>query len=342
MGKYDEVIYHYLSEEQRFADLFNASCFQGKLMVDAGKLRRLVERIQTKVSDEEKRKSIYRDIRMQLPEGTKFIILTVENQMLVDYEMPWRIMRYDCVEYENQINEIHRKKREEFQKQHANEAKKASNRKLMEKMNEADRLYPVYTICFYHGSEPWTGPRSLKEMMDFGEIGESWQNLFSDYRIIFVDAEDPQLAERCRTDLKLLLNVLRLRKDRKRLKELLRSEAYAHVEEETAEAIAVMASMPKFLEHMEDYKNEEGGDYSMCQAMDEIIAEAKEEGRAEMCQAMDEIIAEAKEEGLRQGLRIISAIKVQRREGKKDADIRKVIIKDFRLTVEEADGYMAV
>ena len=98
MGKYDEVIYHYLSEEQRFADLFNASCFQGKQMVDAGKLRRLVERIQTKVSDEEKRKSIYRDIRMQLPEGTKFIILTVENQMLVDYEMPWRIMRYDCVE----------------------------------------------------------------------------------------------------------------------------------------------------------------------------------------------------------------------------------------------------
>ena len=71
-------------------------------------------------------------------------------------------------------------------------------------MNETDRLYPVYTICFYHVSDPWKGPRILKEMADSGEIGEAWQNLFCDYRILFVDVEDPQLAERCRTELKLL------------------------------------------------------------------------------------------------------------------------------------------
>ena len=35
------------------------------------------------------------------------------------------------------------------------------------------------------------------------------------------------------------------RRDRKRLKELLCSEKYANAEEETAEAIAVMANMPK-------------------------------------------------------------------------------------------------
>ena len=70
--------------------------FWGAQIVDAGKLRKTAERIQTKVPDGEKRKRIYRNIRMQLPKETKYILLTVENQ----------------------INDIHRKKQKEFRKQH--------------------------------------------------------------------------------------------------------------------------------------------------------------------------------------------------------------------------------
>ena len=123
MGKCDEALINYLSESNRFAVLFNAACFQGRQMVDAGKLERLTERIQEKILHQDDnrsrkrkkqtatRKSIYRDVRMRLPNGTRFIILSVENQSLIDYEMPWRIMRYDCTEYENQIDELRRQKR---------------------------------------------------------------------------------------------------------------------------------------------------------------------------------------------------------------------------------------
>ena len=41
---------------------------------------------------------------------------------------------------------------------------------------KSDRLTPTYTLCLYHGKEIWDGPRSLKDMMDFGEDKEIWED----------------------------------------------------------------------------------------------------------------------------------------------------------------------
>ena len=48
----------------------------------------------------------------------------------------------------------------------------------------------------------------------------------------------------------------------------------------SARIIAVMADVPEFLQREDEYQNT-GGGYNMCQAMDELRAEFKEEGRAE-------------------------------------------------------------
>ncbi|MBR1854888.1 MAG: hypothetical protein IJ794_17375 [Lachnospiraceae bacterium] len=332
MGKCDETMYNYLSEPERFADLFNAGCFHGRQLVEADKLEQLAERVQISEVPKQRRsrkyktrpKSIYRDIRMKLPDGTKFIILAVEDQQVIDYEMPWRIMRYDCADYENQINAIHRRKRRDRE---ARSSGKTGRFKLSEKMDASDRLIPVFTICFYHGTEPWTGPRSLRDMMEFGENAEKWKELFADYQMIFVDAGDPALAANCRTDLKLLLDVLRLRGDKERMLELLQGRGYANVSKETAETIAVMAGMPEMLENMEQYENAEGGGYKMCIAMDGIREDARMQGISQ---------------GISQGIKIISTIQSSRREGKEELDIKKAIIEEYGLTPEDADGYMVI
>ena len=94
--------------------------------------------------------------------------------------------------------------------------------------------------CFYHGTEPWMGPHSLRDMMEFGENAEKWKELFVDYQMIFVDAGNPSLAANCQTDLRLLLDVLRLRGNKERMLELLQRRDYDNVSKETAETIAVM------------------------------------------------------------------------------------------------------
>jgi len=272
MGKFDEATYEYFSDPEYFADLINAGCFEGKEIVCADRLEQLSERTQ----EEGKKgpKSTYRDLRMRLRNGAGFVFLAVENQTEVDFEMPLRIMRYDAAEYQRQANAHRRKKRKE------RETACLGRSAWSERMTKDDRFYPVYTVCFYHGDGTWQGPRSLKELMDFGENAGEWEENFSDYRITVINANDRELAENCRTQLRQLLNVMSARRDKKRLRALFQEKDYANLNQETARIIAVMADVPEFLEREDEYQNAEGG-YNMCQAMDELRAEFKEEGRAE-------------------------------------------------------------
>ena len=75
-------------------------------------------------------------------------------------------MDYDCREYGRQIREAQR----------ANEALDKAGEKVYAdagerlcKVRKEERFAPVYTLCLYHGEEAWDGPRSLKDMMDFGD-----------------------------------------------------------------------------------------------------------------------------------------------------------------------------
>ena len=48
------------------------------------------------------------------------------------------------------------------------------------------------TLCLYHGEEKWDGPRSLKDMMDFGADGkrQKWEDYFADYPMRIVCADE--------------------------------------------------------------------------------------------------------------------------------------------------------
>ena len=272
MGKFDEETYAYLSVKEYFADLMNAGCFGGEQVVPAADLEELSCRTQEE-TEGKGRRSTYRDLRMRLRNGTSFVLLAAEDQANVDWEIPVRFMCYDAAEYRKQLDELHRKKRK------TREEAGLKRSRWAEKMDAADRIHPVYTVCFYHGEGEWTGPKSLKEVMDFGENAERWEKRFADYPITVINAEDAEVAKNCRTELKQFLEVMGARRNREKLKQLLQDKAYANLSHETARIIAVVANVPDFLENEEKYKNQEGEGYNMCQAMEELKEEFREEGK---------------------------------------------------------------
>ena len=280
MGKYDDAMYRYLSDNDRFADLFNAVLFDGRVVVRGEMLEDASERCVEVVSDtvsqagtgegRPKYEKSVRDIRKRMRTGESFIVTAIENQNAIDYAMPWRIMRYDQMEYGRQIRDIISRRETALGKQ-------GSAGNWMKRLQQEDRLCPVYTICFYHGTDPWDGPRSLRDMMHFGRETEGWQDVFHDYGMTLFCAGEQKDLSRFGTDLKLLLKVLQLRQDKDGLLRLWSEEPFSHLDLETAETMAVMTDSVNILKKLEI--TEEGG-CNMCLAVEEMKRDWKAEGEA--------------------------------------------------------------
>ncbi|MDE7253180.1 MAG: Rpn family recombination-promoting nuclease/putative transposase, partial [Acetatifactor sp.] len=262
MGKYDDAMYSFLSDNGRFADLFNGAVFGGEKVLQADALEEGAERyVQTgaalgqRVGEAGKQKgqsgepggkdpkaqNRYRDIKKHLKEGTGFSVVAIEDQSDIDYTMPWRIMQYDGLEYERQIREIENGKRCVLSQDKENISYWET------RFGQGDKLHPVYTICLYHGTKPWDGPKSLEDMMDFGAGGKLREALFHDYRMSLVCVEDLKELAVFRTDLRILLEALSARGDKEAMKALYKSEDFRNISAETARTIAIMTDNTQIL-----------------------------------------------------------------------------------------------
>ncbi|MDE6016953.1 MAG: Rpn family recombination-promoting nuclease/putative transposase [Acetatifactor sp.] len=334
MGKYDDAMYRYLSDNDRFADLFNAVFFDGRTVVQGELLEDASERYVEVVSDiilqvgtgegrPQYEKSL-RDIRKRMRTGESFIVTAIENQNAIDYAMPWRIMRYDQMEYGRQIRDIISRRRAALGKQ-------GSAGNWMKRLQQEDRLCPVYTICFYHGTEPWDGPRSLRDMMHFGRETEGWQDVFHDYGMTLFCAGEQKDLSRFGTDLKLLLKVLQLRQDKNGLLRLWSEEPFSHLDLETAETMAVMTDSVNILKKLE--VTEEGG-CNMCLAVEEMKRDWKAEGRAE---GEAKGRAEGKAEGEAKGI-----IELGIEFGLSENDILARLQNKLNVSLQAAQEYMGM
>ena len=291
MGKISNSINHYLSDNRRFADLFNGVCFHGETVVRAedlsentqvyygvtGKADKNLGIRQTGSSERyPERRNLTRDICKQLKSGGMLRILAVENQEKVDYTMPYRCMEYDVMEYGKQLATLRKKNLQENPK---NIAEKIGG------IKKTDRIVPVYTICLYHGEDAWDGPRTLGDMMDFGDKDDGFRQIFKDYPMHLYclnEAHDLQLFH---TEVGMLFKALQYRKDRAGLRDLVqRDERYRHVDADTLETMSVMLNLPSIWRERGNYmeqneENEEG--YDMCQAIREWAEEERSIGRKE-------------------------------------------------------------
>lgn len=207
-----------------------------------------------------------RDVKKILSSGTELRVLAIEDQSYMDPTMPWRCMNYDTLEYGRQVQEIQaqNKKLRHFE----------SSGEKLSRFQKTDRLAPVYTVCLYHGTDPWDGPRSLKEMMQFGNDPEAtfWKNQFMDYGMRLICVNELEDASAFTTQLKELFAIMAYRKDKQEMRKFLEThKEYQHLDEETARVIGTVMGVHTFMNNQDKYEKE--GEYNMCQAIREMVEE---------------------------------------------------------------------
>lgn len=323
MGKSNNVLKRYFSDKKRFADLFNGVYFQGECVIkpealeDASEV--YTELVAAKPGTNKRLESMerIRDIKMKLKSGETLTILAIENQNQVDYTMPFRCMQYDTMEYGKQLEQL-RKKNEE-------EANYESWAERCCKIKRKDRLAPVYTLCVYHGEEPWDGPRCLRDMMDFGKDTDAISNYFADYPLRLICINEEMDYSVFHTEIRQLFQIIPYRKDKKRLMQLMENNPeYQHMDAETVEAMAVMLNAPQIWENREKYMQKDyEEEYNMCQALRELQEDARNEGMQEGIEKGIEVLIEAyKEFGMA-----------------RETTISKIVEK-FQLSTESAENYL--
>ena len=268
MGQESDTMTDYLKDNERFADVFNGGCFRGQKVINPEDLEEGSESY--KEVGNKKTTSRIRDVKKRLKSGGRLKILAIEDQNDIEFTMPWRHMNYDSLEYGEQIKQLKRRNRRKKLLKTDAEYKCG--------LRSTDRLAPVFTACLYHGKEKWTGPRSLKDMINFGEDAELWEPLFSDYQFQLICINELEDFSRFESPLKELFMVLACRQDKGKLRKLItENEIYQKLDSETADVIGVMVGMKKQVKA----QKKEGNEVNMCEALRDLVNDSKMEGKAE-------------------------------------------------------------
>ena len=268
MGKTDVAMRGYLSDRRRFADFFNGVFFQGTSVIKAEDLQEASEQYTTSKGQPRER---LRDLKMTLRTGETLRILSLENQTHIDYTMPYRCMEYDTLEYGKQLQQLKRHNKE-------HKLLHSSAEKLCG-VTAKDRLAPVYTVCLYHGEELWDGPLSLRDMMNFGNDADGMNRYFADYPFRLFCVNEHTDFSIFHTELREAFTAMTYRQDKKMLYHTLADNpAFKKLDADTVRVLSVTLNMPKLWNernlfmHINEENEEE---FDMCQAMKELLADAK-------------------------------------------------------------------
>ena len=237
MGKTDAMTYTYMSDNRRYADIFNYHLYGGRKVIKADELHELDTRElampygEDGVVDTIQR---YRDLlkymRVVQDDKATYLLLGIENQSENHYAMPVRDMLYDAAQYARQITATARAHREA--KDDATPAEYLSG------FHKDDRLIPVVTLVLFWSPDKWNAPKSLYEMFDLGD--DEMLRFVNDYKINLVSPYDMQDEDfdKLETTLAAALKYIKYSKDDEALQKVLDSDkVYEKMDRETADLI---------------------------------------------------------------------------------------------------------
>lgn len=195
-------------------------------------------------------------------------------------------------------------------------------------MRKTDKLTPVVTIVFYHGSKKYDGCRNLHDMLDLKGENRSFLPYIADYHMNLITLDDIN-EEKCETGLRDLIGFLKCREDKNKLKEYCKEneERISEMDEETFDAISVMINSRELIKNKEKYRESKGGNVNMCKAMEDWAEELKQEGKIE-----------GKAEGILEGIKAV--IEICKELGASREDAMTKIMEKFFFTKKEAGSYV--
>ena len=142
--------------------------------------------------------------------------------------------------------------------------------------------YPVITLVFYYGDKVWDGSKDLYGLLKKSvnpKVRELVKKMIPNYHINLVDVNKLEDTSLYKTDLQVVLEMLRYKKDKKKIQVYVqeRSDFFRHVDKDTYNVLRVLLKAEK---QMEAIKNQE--EIDMCEALQGIFDDGKEEGKMEM------------------------------------------------------------
>ncbi|MCM1126800.1 MAG: Rpn family recombination-promoting nuclease/putative transposase, partial [Lachnospiraceae bacterium] len=289
MGKKDIKLKTYLQDAIRYADLWNGGVFKGKQVVRAEELQEITPVRSWSEGDASLERTS--DLVMkQNYDGQRFAILALENQEKIDYAMPVRVMVQEALEYEKQVKAFRQKNERAYRADCGANAKKGSDAvykddgEYLYKVKKDDYLSPVVTLVVYLGEDEWKGAKSLHEMVDFGstQAGAELRKLIPEYPLHFLDLSRFAHFEYFKTELRPLLELFQKRNSKEEFAEYIRKNTESsNMDEESWNLLSNLIdskNIKKLIQKKEQMKEEEG---SMCNALDELIADGVAMGKAE-------------------------------------------------------------
>ena len=287
MGKQDLLAKKYMSDNEKFADVFNYYLYNGKQVIKPENLHEeSISEIALPYSEKNKNTFIekYRDIiKRCVVKSVKhytYFLLGIENQSEVHYAMPVRNMLYDSLNYSGQVSRI--------EKNHKKCKDKLSSAEYLSGVTKSDKITPVITLVLYWGNEAWDGPKSLYEM--FKETDLDILRYVNDYHINLIEPKDIKDFSKFRTELGKVLEFINASDSLAKMKEILENnhEYYLHMDLESARMIETFGKAKIDMKQYEKNKEE----VDMCKAIEDMILEGKQEGIQEGIKALIEVAKE--------------------------------------------------
>ena len=299
MGQSNAAVRQWMGNPKRFADLFNATVFNGEQVIRPEELEPVDGEEDILLTDKNgKRQEVhrYRDIVMKWKKDAVLILLACENQAKVHYAMSVRNMLYDSLSYVGQIQRMWNKNVE-----------KMTTAEFLSKFRKGDRLIPVLTLVFYYDVDQWDGSKDLYGMLQWSEDEKKnavLKEYVPNYRINLIDAGNLEHLERFKSDLQEVLGMIQCRGDKESLLKYIndRKEYFQNVDEETYYVIREFLHSERMLkENIEKSQGKETVD--MCKALEDLYNEGIEIGMERGIErGIERGMARGMEQGIKRGM----------------------------------------
>lgn len=268
----DIVLKNYWTNNEQFADLFNAALFKGEQVI---KPEELVD-VDTEASTIFEHKKYAQSLKASRDNvkvhkhstvhGVEFVLLGLESQEHIHYAMPMRVMGYDYAAYKRQYDSNAKK---------YEHAESLDEDEYLSRMEKKDKFIPVITVVVYYGEKKWDGAKSLHEMLN---IPQEMENYVNDYKMLLVEAKENGLALHNANN-RDLFNLLEILLNTEMSKKQIREKAIQYSEEHKTEKTVIMTVAGATSTKL-DYHALAEGDGRMCTVFDEIAREGETKGEA--------------------------------------------------------------
>ena len=248
MGAADTKTNEYMSDNNRFADVFNFFLYDGEQVINPKNLRELDRTaVALPFGDDSKSSDViqkYRDVFKLLAamedDNASYLLLGVEDQTHVHYAMPVKDMLYDAAQYAKQVESVAKDNRAKAKENP--EAYKPGSDEFLSGFYKNDKLHPVITLVIYWSPDEWDGPQSIHEMLSVKD--ERILKHVPDYKINLITPAgiDDKDFEKFHTTLAEALQFIKYSRNKDKLAEVIAQDAdYEHLDRRTVEVINEVA-----------------------------------------------------------------------------------------------------